>query len=201
MTAQYYYDIFTRSVSDYHLFDHVDAVAPSRYDPQTMEGLLYRKSWIDTVQWHLEDLIRDPAIRPEDALLIKRRIDSYNQLRTDIVESIDDYFQGLYCDVAPADDARHNTESLGWAVDRLSILCLKEYHVEAELNREDASEPHRRNCSVRKEVIGRQKEDLFASINWLMDDIRTGRKINKVYRQLKMYNDPSFNPVLYKRNV
>jgi hypothetical protein len=199
--ALHVYNVFAHAIHDYHVDDEVDSVMPDRYNERLPESLLYRKNWIDTVQWHLEDLIRDPDIRPESALSVKRRIDILNQQRTDIVELIDDYFYNLYGHVIPENDARHNTESLGWALDRLSILALKEYHLNVEMERADASLQHRDNTIKRKQVLERQKTDLMKAIDWLHEDISLGKKINKVYKQLKMYNDQSFNPVLYKKAI
>jgi len=196
--SQYCYRIFQQAIDDYHIRDDVNAAMECNYDDNALDALLYKKSWIDTVQWHLEDLIRDPAIDSRHALDIKRRIDALNQKRTDLVEQVDDYFQNLYSQVVPRPNATHNTESLGWAIDRLSILSLKEFHIRIELSRADASVEHIGNCQARKQILDAQRKDLLVSINRLNQDIRSGRKINKVYRQLKMYNDPSFNPVLYK---
>jgi hypothetical protein len=199
--AAHVYNVFEQSILDYHVYDDVNFEVTDPYNENLPESLLYRKNWIDTVQWHLEDLIRDPDIRPESALSLKRRIDALNQQRTDIVELIDDYFYNLYGHVIPENDARHNTESLGWALDRLSILALKEYHLNVELERADASLQHRDNTLKRKQILECQKEDLMKAIDWLHEDISLGKKINKVYRQLKMYNDRSFNPVLYKKAI
>lgn len=199
--AEHVYNIFTQSIIDYHVYDHVDTVITDRYNEKLPESLLYRKNSIDTVQWHLEDLIRDPDIRPEAALSVKRRIDALNQERTDIVEMIDEFFYNLYSNVVPEKDARHNTESLGWALDRLSILALREYHLNVEMERANVSTMHRHNTLERKQVLERQKEDLMKAIDLLHEDIRLGKKINKVYKQLKLYNDKSFNPVLYKKDV
>lgn len=197
--SQHCYSVFMRSITDYHIHDDVEATLNNPYDETTLDALLYKKNWIDTVQWHLEDIVRDPDISGDAALAIKRRIDRLNQIRTDTVEQLDDYFQTVYGEVEPLENARHNTESIGWAIDRLSILALKEFHWNMELNRADATLAHLEACQRRKRILSAQKEDLLSSINWLIDDIRSGKKINKVYRQLKMYNDPSFNPVLYKK--
>jgi len=196
--SQEFYDIFIRSILDYHLWDDTEAELHNPYAPDSLNALLYHKNWIDTVQWHLEDIIRDPEIDGLRGLSIKRRIDSLNQRRTDTVEHIDDHFAELYKNIAPRTDARHNTESLGWAIDRLSILALKEYHLDQELVRSDAHAHHINNCQARKKVLTAQKEDLFLSINWLMEDLASGVRTYKVYKQLKMYNDAAFNPVLYR---
>lgn len=191
------YDIFERSVLDYHKTDNVDAPEVNPYAAGTFEHTLYAKNWVDAVQWHLEDIIRDPEIDPVAALALKRRIDRSNQVRTDMVEEIDTYFRGKYADVKVLPDASINTESPAWALDRLSILALKIYHMEAETAREDASEAHRAKCGAKLEVLREQRRDLTSAIDVLLDDIAAGRKYMKVYRQMKMYNDADTNPVLY----
>ncbi len=192
--------IFRRVIDDYHLNDNVDTPIRNPYDRDSVEYSLYLKCWIDTVQWHYEDLIRDPHINPTEALMLKRRIDRSNQERTDLVEEIDSYFRQLYSDVKPLPDARLNTESPAWAVDRLSILALKIYHMQEQANRQDASEEHRRRCQQKLSVLLEQQKDLSTAIDQLLDDYQQGRKVMKVYRQMKMYNDPSTNPVLYKKD-
>ena len=157
------------------------------------------KCWIDTVQWHFEDIIRDPHIDPTEALQLKRRIDRSNQDRTDLVEEIDTYFRKQYSEVKPLPDARLNTESPAWAVDRLSILALKIYHMKEQVEREDAEKEHRDKCAAKLEVLLEQQKDLGLAIDQLLEDIEAGTKYMKVYRQMKMYNDPSTNPVLYKK--
>ena len=189
--------IFRQAISDYHLVDNVDTPIRNPYDRDTIEFSLYLKCWIDTVQWHLEDIIRDPHINPQDALAMKRRIDRSNQDRTDLVENIDSYFRQAYSHVTPLPDARLNTESPAWAVDRLSILALKIYHMKEQVDREDASDEHRAKCKAKLGVLLEQQVDLSTAIDQLLEDIEAGRKYMKVYRQMKMYNDPSTNPVLY----
>ena len=189
--------IFRQAISDYHLMDNVDTPIRNPYDRDTIEFSLYLKCWIDTVQWHLEDIIRDPHINPQDALAMKRRIDRSNQDRTDLVENIDSYFRQTYSHVTPLPDARLNTESPAWAVDRLSILALKIYHMKEQVDREDASDEHRVKCKAKLSVLLEQQVDLSTAIDQLLEDIEAGRKYMKVYRQMKMYNDPSTNPVLY----
>ncbi|MBQ8126902.1 MAG: DUF4254 domain-containing protein [Prevotella sp.] len=191
--------IFQQAIRDYHLTDHVDTPIRNPYDRDSIEYQLYLKCWIDTVQWHLEDIIRDPHIDPADALGLKRRIDRSNQDRTDLVEEIDTYFRRLYSDVRPLPDARLNTESPAWAVDRLSILALKIWHMQEQADRTDASEDHVARCRAKLEVLQEQRVDLSTAIDQLLEDIQEGRKYMKVYRQMKMYNDPSTNPVLYKK--
>lgn len=189
--------IFDEATRAYHVTDNVDAQEPNGYTPGTIEHTLHAKNWIDAVQWHLEDIIRDPQIDPADALALKRRIDKSNQDRTDMVEEIDTYFRNLYKDVTPAPDASINTESPAWALDRLSILALKIYHMQAEVERDDASADHKARCQGKLDILLEQRRDLTAAIDTLLDDIAAGRKYMKVYRQMKMYNDPETNPVLY----
>jgi len=191
-------NIFRQAIRDYHLKDQVDTPINNPYDRDSIEYSLYLKCWIDTVQWHLEDIIRDPHINPVDALALKRRIDRSNQDRTDLVEEIDSYFRTLYAEVKPMDDARLNTESPAWAVDRLSILALKIWHMQEQAERQDADADHIKRCRAKLDVLLEQQEDLSTAIDQLLEDIEAGRKYMKVYRQMKMYNDPSTNPVLYK---
>ena len=189
--------IFNQVIIDYHLTDNVDTPINNPYDRESIEYALYLKCWIDTVQWHYEDIIRDPHIDPVEALKLKRRIDQSNQDRTDLVENIDSYFRQKYSDVEPLKDARLNTESPAWAIDRLSILALKIYHMKEQVERQDASLDHRQRCRMKLDVLLEQQKDLALAIDQLLEDIAEGRKYMKVYRQMKMYNDPSTNPVLY----
>ncbi len=191
--------IFLQVIRDYHLTDNVDANINNPYEHNSIEHSIYLKSWIDTVQWHLEDIIRDPHIDPTEALALKRRIDRSNQDRTDLVEEIDSYFRQLYSEVTPLPDARLNTESPAWAVDRLSILALKIWHMQEQTQRDDADTEHKARCQAKLGVLLEQQKDLSTAIDQLLDDIQAGRKYMKVYRQMKMYNDPSTNPVLYKK--
>lgn len=191
--------VFNLAINDYHVKDNVDTQINNPYDRDSIENRLYLKCWIDTVQWHLEDIIRDPHIDPVEALNLKRRIDRSNQDRTDLVEQIDSYFRMIYNDVKPLADATINTESPAWAVDRLSILALKIYHMKAEVERPDASDAHRARCAAKLAVLEEQRADLTAAIQTLLNDIAAGRKFMKVYRQMKMYNDADTNPVLYAR--
>lgn len=189
--------IFCRAIDDYHRHDNVDTPIENPYAEGSLEFLLYHKNWIDTVQWHLEDIIRDPHIDPVDALNLKRRIDRSNQVRCDMVEYIDSYLFDKYKDIVPATDARINTETPAWAIDRLSILALKIYHMRAEVERDDVDEEHRTACQKKLDVLIQQQQDLSIAIEELIEDIEAGRKYMKVYRQMKMYNDPSLNPILY----
>ena len=191
--------IFGQVISDYHITDSVNAEAGNPFDAQTIEHLLYRKCWIDAVQWHVEDEIRRPDIDPAEALGLKRRIDQLNQERTNQVELVDDHFLSLFANITPEPGARLNTESPAWAIDRLSILALKIYHMHIESTREDASPPHREACGRKLAVLLEQRQDLSQSIDELLGEIAAGTKRMKVYRQMKMYNDASLNPVLYKR--
>ena len=186
-------------IRDYHLKDHVDTSINNPYERNSIEYSLYLKCWIDTVQWHLEDIIRDPKINADDALAIKRRIDRSNQDRTDLVEEIDSYFRSYYHDVKPLPEARLNTESPAWAIDRLSILALKIWHMREQTERTDADAAHIQKCQAKLQVLLEQQVDLSTAIDQLLEDIEAGRKYMKVYRQMKMYNDPSTNPILYKK--
>lgn len=189
--------VFNQAIRDYHLTDNVDVQMNNPYERGTIDYSLYMKCWIDTVQWHFEDIIRDPHINAEDAVALKRRIDRSNQDRTDLVEEIDSYFRQQYSHVVTLPEARINTESPAWAVDRLSILALKIYHMKEQAERNDASEEHRQRCASKLSVLLEQQQDLGNAIDQLLEDIEAGRKYMKVYRQMKMYNDPSTNPVLY----
>jgi len=201
MISQLCNDIFHEAIHDYHVFDDVDTKENNPHPTGSLEYLLYKKNWIDTVQWHLEDIIREPGIDPVIALQIKRRIDASNQERTNLVEYIDSYFLHKYKNVTLQAGAGFNTESPAWAIDRLSILSLKIYHMELEAEREDASKEHRKNCADKLRVLCQQEADLSTAIDELLQDIEHGRKYMKVYKQMKMYNDPLLNPVLYgKKN-
>ena len=192
--------IFGQAIRDYHLTDNVDTPMNNPYERGTIDYNLYMKCWIDTVQWHFEDIIRDPHIDPIEALNLKRRIDRSNQDRTDLVEEIDSYFRHKYSEVKTLPEARLNTESPAWAIDRLSILALKIYHMREQVERDDADDEHRARCAAKLDVLLEQQKDLGLAIDQLLEDIEAGRKYMKVYRQMKMYNDPSTNPILYKKN-
>lgn len=188
--------IFEESIEKYHIKDDVYQEFENPYPKDKIEHLLYRKNWIDTVQWHYEDIIRDPNIDPVNALDIKRKIDASNQDRTDLVEYIDSYFLKKYQSVEIKEDAKINTESPAWAIDRLSILALKIYHMQEEVNRKDASTEHIDKCTAKLSVLLEQKKDLSTAIDQLLADIESGSKYMKVYKQMKMYNDDELNPVL-----
>lgn len=194
------FGIFERSIADYHKNDNVDTPIVNPYQEKSIEFYLYLKNWIDTVQWHLEDIIRDPQIDPVKALAIKRRIDRSNQDRTDLVELIDSYFLDKFGKVKTLPDATINTESPAWAVDRLSILALKIFHMKIEADRTDTSAAQQQRCREKLAVLMEQKKDLSEAIDMLLDDMAAGRKYMKVYKQMKMYNDPTLNPVLYGQN-
>lgn len=192
-------DIFWKSTNDYHITDSVDAPMNNPYELKSIEYYLYLKNWIDAVQWHFEDIIRDPQIDPVEALKLKRRIDKSNQDRTDLVELIDSYFLDKYKEVLALPDATINTESPAWAIDRLSILALKIYHMQQEVERTDTTKEHHDQCQVKLVILLEQKKDLSTAIDQLLADIEAGRKYMKVYKQMKMYNDPALNPVLYAK--
>jgi hypothetical protein len=196
MFSEFAFGIFEECIRTYHLVDKVDQEFKNPYPKGDIGHLLYRKSWIDTVQWHFEDLIRDPDIDPVSALELKRKIDASNQDRTDLVEYIDSYFLQKYRSVHIHDNASINTESPAWAIDRLSILALKIYHMREESQRTDASEDHRKTCEQKLSVLTEQKRDLTTAIDQLLQDIEAGHKYMKVYKQMKMYNDEELNPVL-----
>ena len=193
-------EIFEKSVNDYHIHDDINRKATNPFEMKSFEHLLYEKNWIDTVQWHYEDIIRDPEIDPNEGMKLKRMIDSSNQNRTEMVEYIDSYFLELYSNATLVKNARINSESPAWAMDRLSILILKIYHMDEESKRVDVSEKHRNNCQAKLDVLLDQKTDLSESIDQLLEDISSGQKKMKVYKQMKMYNDESLNPVLYKKD-
>lgn len=198
MFAEFAFPIFEQSITDYHKYDDVNQPIENPYEKGSIEHLLYAKNWVDTVQWHYEDIIRDPQIDPVAALVLKRKIDASNQVRTDMVEYIDSYFLDKYKDVQVKANAKINTESPAWAIDRLSILALKIYHMNEEATRKEASEDHRAKCQAKLDVLLDQKNDMFTSISQLITDIENGEKYMKVYKQMKMYNDEELNPVLYQ---
>ncbi len=198
MFAELAFPVFEKSIEDYHQFDDVNQPIANPYEKGSIEHLLYAKNWVDTVQWHYEDIIRDPQIDPVAALVLKRKIDASNQVRTDMVEYIDSYFLDKYKNVQVKPNAKINTESPAWAMDRLSILALKIYHMQEEATRPDASADHRAKCQAKLDVLLEQKQDMFTSISQLIEDIENGDKFMKAYKQMKMYNDEELNPVLYQ---
>jgi len=199
MKAKQYNELFDKVIEKYHIIDSVDQPFENPYESNTFEHLLYRKCWIDTVQWHYEDIIRLPNIDPIEAIKLKRKIDASNQDRTDMVEYVDSYFLNKFKDVQVKDGAKINSETPAWAIDRLSILALKIYHMNEEATRESASEGHRNKCQVKLNVLLEQRVDLSTAIDDLLNDIATGEKFMKVYKQMKMYNDEDTNPMLYAK--
>ncbi|MDC3337630.1 DUF4254 domain-containing protein [Flavobacteriales bacterium] len=190
--------IFNQVISDYHQQDNVDAMNEIPFHENSLEALLYKKCWIDTVQWHLEDIIRDPQIDNANGILIKRRIDQSNQDRTDLVEQIDDWMNNELTAIQPLETARLNTESIAWVLDRISILCLKLFHMKEQTERDDADDAHLNKCKLKYSVLLEQEKDMIQSYDELLEDIEAGKRYVKVYRQMKMYNDQSLNPVLYR---
>jgi hypothetical protein len=192
------FPVFEQSINDYHQFDDINQPINNPFRKDKIEHLLYAKNWVDTVQWHYEDIVRDPNIDPVAALDLKRKIDASNQVRTDMVEYIDSYFLDQYKDITPKADAKINTESPAWAIDRLSILALKIHHMREEATRPEATPEHRAKCQEKLNVLLEQKKDLSTAIDELLADIEAGNKYMKVYKQMKMYNDEELNPVLYQ---
>jgi hypothetical protein len=198
MKSNQFFNVFEQVILDYHIHDSIEKNPDNPFDQKDFRFLLYQKNWIDTVQWHLEDIIRDPEIDPVEALKIKRIIDASNQKRTDLVEYIDGYFLEKYKSVKTISSASINTETIAWAIDRLSILALKIYHMKEESERQTADENHKVNCLKKLDVLNDQRKDLCSAIDQLIEDIESGKKYIKVYKQMKMYNDEDLNPVLYK---
>ena len=193
--------IFQQVIDDYHLQDFVDAVKYNPYSKSKLfEKMIYDKCWIDTIQWHLEDIIRKPNISPKDALQIKRKIDSSNQDRTDFVEELDDYFFKNFSNSSPSNEAILNTETPAWAIDRLSILALKIFHMNEEANRKSANDDHRQKCAIKLNTLISQRINLSKAIDQLLENISKGRVIISTYKQMKMYNDESLNPELYSKD-
>ncbi|WP_461790150.1 DUF4254 domain-containing protein [Pedobacter sp.] len=192
-------EVFNQAIIDYHQFDDIDYPIANPYESNSIAHLLYQKNWIDTAQWHMEDVVRNPQIDPAEGLQWKRRIDAQNQIRTDMVEYIDSYFLEKFKDVEANANAKVNTESPAWAIDRLSILALKIFHMQEEVNRPSATEAHKATCQNKLDVLLTQRRDLSQSIDELLEDIAAGNKYMKVYKQMKMYNDPTLNPVLYNK--
>lgn len=199
LSASDCYQIFEKSINDYHVKDHVDTPLANIFLAGGFEALLYHKNWIDTVQWHLEDIIRLPDINPNEAVKLKRRIDKSNQDRTDIVEKIDDYFLDHFKNVSPKPDTRINSETPAWLIDRMSILMLKIYHMAEQTIRPDVDAEHIAKCTMKLNILHEQKTDMQLAFDELIEDIGKGNRRFKVYRQMKMYNDSSLNPVLYKK--
>lgn len=199
MKAEHCNQIFRKCILDYHRYDRVDQPIENPYKDGSIDHLLYLKNWIDTIQWHYEDLIRDPEIEPNDGMTLKRLIDASNQRRTDVVEQIDDWFLQLFEGVNLKEGAGLNTESPAWVIDRLSILALKIYHMQEQVNRDDVSQSHLEIHQQKLAVLLEQQKDLSISFNNLVEEIKSGNKKMKVYRQMKLYNDPDTNPALYNK--
>ena len=199
MKAENCIKIFEQAITNYHLKDDVYQPFTNPFEEGTIEHTMYQKSWIDTVQWHYEDIIRDPNIEPTAGMDMKRKIDKSNQNRTDVVEQLDDYYISLFNTISVQSNAKLNTESPGWVVDRISILCLKIYHMQEQVDRTDTDRKHKQQCLNKLNILLEQKEDISKSFNDLLDEIQKGEKQIKVYRQMKMYNDDTLNPVLYKK--
>ena len=198
MTSKECIKIFNQSINDYHLKDSVETAIDNPFEEGKIEALLYLKNWVDTVQWHYEDIIRDPEINPIAGMQLKRKIDKSNQHRTDLVEKIDDFYIEQFKAVDVSQDANLNTESPAWVIDRLSILCLKIYHMQEQVDRAEVTEVHKLQCENKLAVLKEQEVDLSVSFDQLLEDFAKGTKRIKVYRQMKMYNDTDLNPVLYK---
>lgn len=199
MDVKNWVKIFQQSINDFHKLDSVNQQIENPYLPDAPEHLFYVKNWVDTVQWHLEDIIRNPEIEPAEALKLKRLIDASNQKRTDLVEFVDGWFLDQFKNVKPNADATINTETPAWAIDRLSILELKIFHMATEANRKDATMDHRAACNQKLTILLTQRVDLTNAIQQLIEDINSGKKYMKLYKQMKMYNDESLNPVLYAK--
>ena len=191
--------IFEKAIDDFHVTENIDTPMSNPYDGKSLENVMYEKCWIDTVQWHLEDLIRIPELDPKDAFSLKQRIDKSNQNRTDMVEKIDDYYFNLF-ESTSENALKMNTESPGWVVDRLSILCLKIFHMNEQVLREDVDKKHILECQEKLDILNLHQVDLSDAFDQLLEDYRFGIKKMKVYRQMKMYNDASLNPELYRKN-
>jgi hypothetical protein len=189
--------IFRESILDYHKTDQVDAEMPKKYQDSPFGNLLYLKNWIDTVQWHLEDIIRDPKNEPSFLVAIKRRIDTSNQHRTDTVEQIDELLSEKFKNVTFQENARMNSETPAWLLDRMSILQLKIYHFKEQLERNDADETHIISVKQKLMILEIQEQDLEKCYDELIEDLGAGQKYMKLYKQMKMYNDPNLNPVFY----
>lgn len=200
MKAAHCNKIFRQCIEDYHKFDRVDQPIDNPFQKDSIDHLIYLKNWIDTIQWHYEDQIRDPGLDPLEGMQLKRRIDASNQRRTDVVEQIDDWFLALFKKVTAKKGARINTESPAWVIDRLSILALKIYHMQEQVQRQDVDDRHKLVHQEKLNVLLEQQKDLSESFDHLIDELQHGDKVMKVYRQMKLYNDPETNPVLYKKD-
>jgi len=199
MDAERCNKIFLESITDYHKYDNINQPIDNPYEEGNVKWFLYLKNWIDTVQWHLEDLIRDPEISAEEVVKLKKRIDHSNQERNDTVEKIDNWFIEAFKDIKKKENVQLNSESPGLIIDRLSILALKVYHMQEQVNRKDAGKEHSDDCQVKLQILLKQQKDLSQCFNELIEDIKNGIRYMKLYRQMKMYNDPSLNPIIYSK--
>lgn len=197
LSADECYSVFQKSIDNYHLTDDVDVKIKNPFRPESFESLLYLKNWIDTVQWHLEDIVRKPDIEPVEGISIKRRIDKSNQYRTDTVEKIDDFFLESFKQIQYKTGAKINSETPAWLLDRMSILMLKIYHMQEQTLRKDVAAEHIGKCRDRLSILLEQKTDMQVAFDELIQDIGNGLRKFKVYRQMKMYNDETLNPMLY----
>lgn len=193
-------EIFDTTVNEYHVLNTIERPFYTNHEVGSLPYLLYKKCWIDTVQWHMEDIIRDPSIDLKTGMDLKRKIDRSNQERTDVVEIIDDSLLNTYATVKLNPLAKMNSESPAWIIDRLSILTLKIYHMNEETLRSNVSTAHYNACSYKLEILKEQRTDLMLCLDEFIDDLATGKKYMKVYKQMKMYNDENLNPVLYQNN-
>lgn len=151
--------------------------------------------------WHLEDAARRDDLGPEHVARAKRAIDAMNQRRNDRIELLDAKLESLIASFLPPETPqRHNTETMGNGLDRLSILHLKLYHMRQETTRQDAGPGHVERCRRRLELLERQRRDLERGLLELLGDYAEGRKRPMIYHQFKMYNDPETNPELYGKN-
>jgi hypothetical protein len=164
--------------------------------------LVCRQHTYNYLLWHEEDIARSPNVGDERIATVKRAIDGYNQKRNDGIEQLDAAILQMLAEkkIEPVPDARQNTETPGSAIDRLSILALRRYHMQEQADRGDAAEEHRDKARGRLKVLAEQHADLSRSLRELLEDIFAGRKRLKVYFQFKMYNDPTMNPYLYKQS-
>jgi len=150
--------------------------------------------------WHEEDIARSRDATDAQIAQVKRNIDGLNQRRNNLIENLDEAIieQLAEAGVRPAPDARLNSETPGSAIDRLSIIALRIYHMQEQADRTDAADKHRAACRAKLEVLYQQRADLSRSLKELLEDCFAGRKLLRIYRQFKMYNDPTMNPYLYK---
>jgi hypothetical protein len=177
---------------------HQDAAWPgpsSAAPPHAFLGLVLAHHRANFDLWHEEDKAREPEVSDASIVAVKHAIDAFNQTRNDLVESIDRTLLAAAGDQNPA--APLHSETPGLIVDRLSILALKLYHTAEETRRPSASEAHHQKNFARLDLLNQQRSDLAACLDALWTDVLAGRRRFKLYRQLKMYNDPDLNPAIY----